>query len=88
MGGFGKREQVATQAFPEAPTARQLHKAPPRSAPNLEIPSIGTARTLKAMLVYCAALCGLLGSAAFLLLVEHPFSYATAAIAALSNLID
>jgi hypothetical protein len=54
----------------------------------LEVPSIGTAKTVKAALVYCTIFFGLVGAASVLLFVEHPLSYARAPISLMDHLFE
>jgi len=54
----------------------------------LEVPSIGTAKTIKAALIYCTIFFGCVGAASLLLFVENPLSYARAPISLIDHLFE
>jgi hypothetical protein len=84
--GFGKRESPPVPALEVTPSKPARRPAPfPRA---LEVPSIGTAKKIKAMFVYGTILFGLLGIAGAMLIVEHPFSYAAVPIKAIDGLFE
>jgi len=66
-------------------TVRQFRSPSPRA---LEVPSVGTAKTIKAALVYCIIFFGCVGAASLLLFVEHPFSYARTPISLIDQLFE
>ena len=76
MAGFGKRESAPVSAFLEGEVvSKPVRLFRPPSPRALEVPSIGRAKTIKAMLAYCGIFLALMGMASVLLLVEDPFSY-------------
>jgi hypothetical protein len=85
--GFGKRESPPMPSFQEvtSKTVRQFRSPSPRA---LEVPSIGTAKTIKAALVYCTIFFGCVGAASLLLFVENPLSYARAPISLIDHLFE
>ena len=85
--GFGKRESPPMPAFEDvtSKTARQFRSPSPRA---LEVPSIATAKTVKAALVYCTIFFGLVGAASAVLLLDDPLSVAGASVKFVTHLFD
>jgi hypothetical protein len=88
MAGFGKREGVPTSVFLEVPPSKAARRSTAPAPRALEVPSIGTAKTIRAALVYFTIFFGCLGVACVLLFVEHPLSLATPLIQFLGGLFE
>ena len=88
MAGFGKREAVPTGGFLEVAPCKAARRSTAPAPRALEVPSIGTAKTIRAALVYFAIFFGFIGAACVLLFVEHPLSLAAPLIKFLGDLFE
>jgi hypothetical protein len=89
MASFGKRDAPPTTAFREAPITNLARPPAAVASPrSLEVSSIGTAKTIKAALIYFAVFFALLATASVLLLAEHPASLAASCIAFFTHLFE
>jgi hypothetical protein len=89
MASFGKRDAPPTTAFREAPITNLARPPAAVASPrSLEVSSIGTAKTIKAAMIYFAVFFALLATASVLLFVEHPLSYARSPAESFGHLFE
>ena len=85
MKDFGRRETRAESSMPRASVPKEAFR---NGQTELDIPSIGRAKTLKTLLIYMGLFLTAIAALWFFLVVQDPAAYADAPIEFVNRLLE